>query len=123
MTERVHNFRLPIFDPCNVWLVVTDSVGLSRAKRERLLGKSDGLDYSGLMSYDSKGKFFIFLRMDAVSHDIIAHEVFHATVRMLEHCCHAVHFDRDHEPHAYLCGFLTKLVYRDLKRWGVKIKT
>ena len=120
MKDHVYNFRLPIFDPCNVWLVVTDHVGHARSQRDKVLGRGNGVDYHGLSCWDEKGKFFLFFQRTAIDHQLIAHEVFHATHRMLEYCCHNL-TPNAHEPHAYLCGFLTATVYRKLRHWHIPV--
>lgn len=121
MKERVHNFRLPIFNPCNVWFVLTDNVGKSRASRSDVFGPWDGGDMVGLFSYDHAGKFALFLRRGHITHGLIAHEIFHAAIRTLEYCEVTLPHGGSHEAHAYLCEHLTEIVYRDLKRWGENI--
>jgi hypothetical protein len=118
MNERVHNFRLPIFNPCNAWLVLTDSVGQSRAARSDIFGPWDSGEVIGLCSYDDAGKFGLFFKRGEVDHELIAHEVFHLTVRMLEYCEVRIPHGGNHETHAYLCGYLTTLVYSHLAQWG-----
>lgn len=118
MKERVYNFRLPIFNPCNVWLIVTDSVRESRKKRSDIFGPIEDVEYMGLFSFDERGKFAIFLRRGEANHELIAHELFHATVRMLEYCGVGMPFKGGHETHAYVNGFLHETVYAKLREWG-----
>ncbi len=117
-SEFVHNFRLPIFNPCNVWLILTDSVRESRKKRSDIFGPIDDMDFCGLFSFDERGKFAIFLTRGMTDHELIAHELFHATVRMLEYCEVGMPFKGGHETHAYVNGYLHEVVYGKLREWG-----
>jgi hypothetical protein len=63
----------------------------------------------------------LMLRRETLTHNMIAHEIFHATHHIMEHIEHHL-TAADHEPHAYLCGYLTKLVYACLKKHRVLIR-
>jgi hypothetical protein len=119
--EHVHNFRLPIFDAANIWIIATDDIQASRRAREGVLGSIDSSQYTGLCSWDNRGKFFLFFTIKCLDHSLIAHEVFHLTHRILEYC-EASYHPQHSEAHAHLCGWLTNVVYQDLARWGVGIK-
>jgi hypothetical protein len=61
--------------------------------------------------------FGLVFQRDELCHEVIGHEVFHATHRMLRYI--GAKFKRgSNEPHAYLCGYLTQLVYSDMSAWG-----
>jgi hypothetical protein len=65
--------------------------------------------------------FGLLFSTGALSHDIVAHEVFHAT-----HCIMESTNDKfdsgHHEPYAYLCGWLTAWVYREFNKRKVRIR-
>lgn len=73
------------------------------------------------LSDEYRYKIAVFFDRVDLGHDVIAHEIFHATHRLLDYA--GVKHDEDHhEAHAHLCGSLTRLVYQDLKLWGERIK-
>lgn len=63
----------------------------------------------------------LFFEREELCHDLIAHEVFHATHRVLERAgvAFGIH---NHEPFAHLNGWLTGLVYRDLGLMREKVR-
>jgi hypothetical protein len=82
--------------------------------------KSEDNDFSGLTI--SKGSdYAIALGHDRLEHDVIAHEIFHATQAIMERCCEPIDPDH-HEPHAYLCGLLTAWVYQQIKKRGGRVR-
>lgn len=90
-------------------------------KRVKLLGDTDDCKGCAGMCDYYKNKFIVFFDRGWLSPALIAHEVFHATHRMLEWA--GVGLGKQHaEAHAHLCGHLTQLVYDDLKSWKVRIK-
>ena len=93
-----------------MWIVIANADDLTkeRDKMNKVFGDSELDDYDGLVSWNEY-TFGIFLTCDA-THRTIAHEVFHLTHRILDyrHADYDVEYD---EPAAYLCGYLTDLVY------------
>jgi hypothetical protein len=63
----------------------------------------------------------VVLSEEGCAHDVVAHEVFHAT-----HALMASTGDKfgakHHEPYAYLCGWLTAWVYGELRKRRVRVK-
>lgn len=119
MTHR-HRFIVPIYENA-VTLIVTDDIQKERNKHRRRFG-----DYQvdpqceGLVS-SSGGYYLLLLKPRDCTHGQIAHEIFHLTHRIMEWT--GDRFDDDHsEPAAYLVQWLTKRVYGQLKRWGVKVR-
>ena len=110
---------IPVY---SLWmeLVVTTSSSYSQKKRKKRYDLSDTGDAPGCLVYDGQN-FGIILVRNQISYDLIAHEVFHAVHRMMEFIGHGLHKDYD-EPHAYLCGYLTMMIHRQLKEWKVKVK-
>lgn len=82
------------------------------------MGESDPM---GMVAYRGRHAV-IFLAREYVSHDLIAHECRHAVDRILAH--NGVRYGRrgDGEVSALAQGHITALVYKDLKRWKVRIK-
>lgn len=99
---------------------MTDDVGKSHNKRRAILGPWSGGNIPGMHSYDEKGKFFLFLNIACLDHNLIAHEVLHMTHRTLEYCGHEIS-SRNHEPHAFVCGYITQVVYQSLKKWRIPV--
>lgn len=104
---------VPIYS-VKLWIVITDDIGVERLKFDWAFGPGDGINYSGLSSYGD-GKFAIFLRRNVVCHELIAHEIFHLTHRILEHTTDRFSPEH-HEPYAYLCGWLSEQVYLALAK-------
>ncbi len=103
--------------------VVSDSITKARNKPDRVKryrSKYEEGEFYGLLS--RFGNYMgLFIASDAVTHDGIAHEVFHLTHRIAEFV--EVKFDPDHhEALAYLNQELTRTIYDDLKKWKIKIK-
>ena len=103
-------FQVPIFDT-TVVVVITNNIPIAY-KRE--FGVEIDNTRMACLGY-KKRKFGLFLEPEAVSRrEIIAHEIFHMTHRMLEMCC--MNFDEGHhEMGAYLCEYLTKRILAILK--------
>lgn len=111
--------RIPIYD-LRLWVCVADDVLAERKKMAWAFGAPKGCeDCPGLCSFEG-GRFALWFERKFVCHELIAHEVFHATHRMME-ACSSTFYDHASEPFAFLTGYLTTLVYADLYRLGVKI--
>lgn len=110
---------IPIYD---VWVefVVTDSTErvIKHPLRIKRFGELDLEEYGGMV-YALENEFCVVLLRSCLTKALIAHETFHLTHRIMEACEHNIGPDH-HEPHAYLCGFLTELIYADLKSWNIR---
>lgn len=94
------------------------------------IGKSVELHFGHRYKYPKKvwsglhffrdTQFGIFFWHNELSHWLIAHEIFHATVRIMQR--RGLYYIAKHESHAELCGCLTKKVYRALNEWGIQPK-
>lgn len=69
-------------------------------------------EFSGVLSYRTH-HFGLFFDQSRLTPEIIAHEVFHCTHRMLEYIGHEL-TTNSCEPHAYLCGWITDWMYKNL---------
>lgn len=109
--NRTARFRVPIFD-VSVAVVVTDDIP---AAYLREFGVHIGDTQMACLGYD-KSRFGLFLEPAAVRRrEVVAHELFHLTHRVLERCC--MNFDEGHhEVGAYLNEWLTKRVFEILER-------
>lgn len=119
MTQTVE-FPVPIF-PCEVTLVLTDAP--VRARNSKAMVKRFGPyphRYAGLHTWAGDQHFGLFYVRSEVSVELIAHEVFHASLRMSERCHFALGPD-NHEPTAFLHGWLFNEVFTRLRAWGCKL--
>lgn len=82
--------------------------------------EDDCADCAGLCLHRNR-KISILIDRDYVTHDVIAHEVLHATHRLLEYIGMELG-DKTGEAYSCLAGHLTGLVYKDLKKWKIRIK-
>lgn len=99
---------VPIFG-ASLWIVITDDVSADRQRMADVFGECPDKPYFALCSYNARGDFGIFLPRRLLDEETIAHEVFHATHRILEWTC--CNFDeKHHEQGALLNGYLSTLV-------------
>lgn len=114
MTNKIKaELSVPIFHVAVV-LIACEDIHEERAKANKTYGQMKG-DCSALCSRGDGGDFGLFFDARVVTHSIIAHEVLHLTLWILEYCQVKVTSKND-ETAAYLCGYLTEWVYRHLGR-------
>lgn len=102
---RLHH--IPIYG-AHLWIVLADDINPERKRMAFLFGECPTYDYYCLCSYNHRGDFAIFMQRNAGVDDD-AHEVFHCTHRIMEHC--NCNFDpQHHEQGALLCGYLSQLL-------------
>lgn len=104
-----------------LWLFVGNGDELDVAIKGSRFGEikenSDG--YAGRAFY--KGSYFgIAIHRRELTHEVIAHEVFHITHAMWEFVGDKFSA-KHHEPYSYLCGHITEWVYRQLKKARIKV--
>lgn len=117
LDERVSYTLIPIHS-IRFLLVVSNSVVESRAGRRNMFGPFDQ-QCAGLCSYEGF-RVAVFLERQNLCHELIAHEVFHASHRAMQY--QGTVFGHDnHEPFALLHGWLTGHVYRELARMKEKV--
>lgn len=109
-SNKKAKFQVPIFD-VSVTVTITNDIP---AAYKREFDVDIGATQMACLGYN-KNRFGLFFEPAAVKrHEIIAHEIFHLTHRILERCC--MNFDEGHhEVGAYLCEWLTKKVFEILK--------
>jgi hypothetical protein len=99
-------------------LVVSNSVVESRASRRQMYGPYD-TPCCGLCAWEGF-RVGVFLDRSHLCHELIAHEVFHASHRVLQYQGTVFATD-NHEPFALLHGWLTGHVYRELSRMDERV--
>lgn len=98
---------IPIYD-ARLLIVVTDDLRKSRALFDDTFGEGPTGGYTALASFNAVGDFAVFLPC-GVSDNVLAHEVFHVTHRILDYT--NCNFDAEHhEQGALLNGYLTEIV-------------
>lgn len=110
-------FYIPIYD---VWLhlVVSRKVEAERKKLDHIFDPMPATGYegwTGLHCYAGQ-HFGIFIDQNHICVNIIAHEVFHLTHRILDYI-HANFDSEHHETAAVLHGYLMELVMKHVKRY------
>ena len=100
-------YIVPIYNT-ELWIVVTDNVKHERDKMDKVLGSfSMSNEYEGLCSsnYSYFALFFEKRALQRKAVNLIAHETFHLTHRIIEWA--GANFDEDnHEHGAILHGYL-----------------
>lgn len=121
LNESIHHRLVPIYG-MRLLLVVTDDVFRSRVARNAIFGepRCDNSGWAGLCVWDENFRVALIFDRAELCHNLIAHEIFHVTHRILErnNVAFGVH---NHEPFAHLCGWLTGAVYTDLKNMGESV--
>lgn len=108
-------FHIPIYD-CQVRLVVAKNIERERKKYDHLFGESNLTDCDALCSSSGGHNFALFFSTKASRNmEVIAHEVFHLTHRILDWT--NSNFDKEHhEQGALLHGYLMNLVVKALPK-------
>ena len=110
---------IPIYN-ARLWLVVCDNVKDDRIKMNKVLGTFDSLgEFDGLCSsyLNRFALFFEKKRLEDGAMNIIAHETFHLTHRIIEWA--GANFDEENQEHgAILHGYLMDLVYKEVGKFA-----
>jgi hypothetical protein len=111
--------KLPTYS-CQVTFTVTDQLKtetLRIYKKFQLKEEEDDGENEGIVITPAIDNYFVLIDSKYLSHNTIAHEVYHAVVRVTE--------DRgivDEEAQAWLCGHLTTVIYKFLSKKKFEIK-
>lgn len=110
MTRRLKKkIVVPIYD-ADVWIVVDKDLKAARKKFEHLFGPTDG-EVDGLCCRSGQGVFGLFFKPSTCTREVMSHEIFHLTHRILEWA--SIKWKPSHhETGALLCGYLTERVCR-----------
>ena len=74
-------------------------------------------ELEGIVFYFTISEYFIIINNDYLSHNTLAHEIYHAVVKVTE-----PRDITDEESQAWLCGKLTQDIYNFLEQNKVQIK-
>ena len=111
--------KLPTYS-CQIVFTVTDKLKTETSrvyKKFKLKEEDDDGENEGILITPDIDKYFLLIDSGYLSHNTIAHEVYHAVVRVTE--------DRgivDEEAQAWLCGHLTTVIYKFLSKKKFEIK-
>lgn len=106
--------NLPTYS-CELTISITDQVKTESKKiykKYKIEEDEDDEDENeGLLVTAADAKYFLILDVKYLTHNTIAHEIYHATVRITE--------DRnvvDEEAQAWLCGHITTEMYKFIEK-------
>lgn len=104
---------------CELIVIITDKIIDECNKILRRDKSQHRIDYEieGIFLYHDIDKYYLLLNCAHLTHNTIAHEIYHAVVRITE--------DReisDEESQAWLMGYITELVYKHIYKNNVQIK-
>ncbi len=112
--KTVFKLNIPIYG-IRFKLCLVDN---ARVEWERLNGAKSGDIAAFVHQVDGGNDFSIYMEMDNISHEVIAHEVFHLTHIFMNFAM----AEFEHESYAYLNGYLTAYVYKKLAECGVTVR-
>ena len=120
--EKTKIHPIPIYDMRLEFCVTPDMIMSQKNKeRSKRLGGGPISDYEGLCWFSERREIAVLITDKHLTHELIAHETLHATCQILRYV--GVSYDPENqEAFSYLCGYITNLIYKDLKRWGLKVK-
>lgn len=112
------NITFPTYG-CKLVISVVDSVLVEaqRLYKKYNVQESFGAEAEGALVMPDSVTYYLLLNKSYLTHNTIAHEVFHAAVRITE--------DRDitdEETQAWLAGHLSGVVYKFLQKKKLQIK-
>lgn len=118
MSKITKSIKLPTYS-CELQIMVVDSVAVEadRLYKKHRIVDSFGAEAEGAVVMIGLEKYYLLLHKEFITHNTIAHEVFHAAVRVTE--------DRDvtdEEAQAWLAGHLTAEIYKFLEKKKIDIK-
>jgi hypothetical protein len=104
---------------CEIIFIVSDQIVKETNRILKQNKINNRIDYAieGIFLYHDIDKYYVLLDKNSMSHNTIAHELYHASVRITE--------DRDisdEESQAWLCGHLSANMYKFLDKNKIKIK-
>lgn len=111
--------KLPTYS-CQLSFIVTDQLSAETLKLYKKYGlkqEDEEGENEGILISADIDKYFLLIDTKYLSHNTIAHETYHAVVRVTE--------DRgivDEEAQAWLCGHLTGVIYKFLQKKNFIIK-
>lgn len=121
MKEKSIRGKVPIYG-VTLEVVVTDDMIKSQLNkmRNKRLGGQKPVPSAGLCIY-AGWNFCVMFDKHYLDNNLIAHECFHLTHRIADYCGLKFKNSR-HEEFAYLNGFVSNVVYKQLKQWKIRVK-
>lgn len=117
--KTTHLIKLPMYG-CQVTVLITDQLKAESKKiykKFKLKDDDDEGESEGILICPDIDKYFLIIDAKYLSHNTIAHETYHAVVRVTE--------ERgivDEEAQAWLAGHLTGVIYKFLDKKKFEIK-
>jgi hypothetical protein len=105
---------------CDVNFIVTDQMKIDSKKIYKkfdIKSEDEEDENEGIVIHSDMTKYFLLIDLKYLSHNTIAHEIYHTVVLVTE--------DRgvkDEEAQAWLCGHLTGAIYKFLDKKKLQIK-
>jgi hypothetical protein len=106
--------QIPIYD-VNVLFVASDNIEYYYQRYANIFGELKGDAWAGICCASGNGNFGVFFKLEQLSINLISHEIFHLTLRILEHNSIPVE-ERTGEVGALLHGYLMDVVMKTLKK-------
>lgn len=111
------SFKIPLYEAKVIILVATDMGELQEYILKKTKMVANLADTHGCVFLWGDGEYVLTLREGSLSHNLIAHELFHLTL----HVTNDIDIE-DEESQAWLVGYLTENVYKILKKKNFVIK-
>jgi hypothetical protein len=110
--------KLNIYD-CKVNFILSKDINKDIAKISKKNKQPFTIDYEieGIVFYFNLSEYFILINDDYLTHNTLAHEIYHLVIRITE-----PRDITDEEAQAWLCGKLTQEIYKFLENNKVEIK-
>jgi hypothetical protein len=104
---------------CKLTLIVSDQSKVEIAKIYKKYKLKNDIDYEveGMLICTGTNDYFLLLDLKYLSHNTIAHEIYHASSRICED--RDVH---DEEAKAWLAGYITGDMYKFLEKKNLQVK-
>lgn len=123
MKDLVAAHYIPIYD-FTVKIIVCDDISKTYRGMNKWFGAEyddDQTVFQGLFAWCNR-KGGLFLTRKHLSHSLIAHEIRHAVDRIMGQCDVQFGPNKCMETSAILQEYLAGIVYKQLKKWKVRIK-
>lgn len=103
---------------CKVNLIISDTLKKEIAKiYNKYKVPYDNDEVEGIVISGDIGLYYILIDLNCLSHNTIAHEIYHLVVRITED-----RYVMDQETQAWLCGYITETIYNFIKLKKLEIK-
>lgn len=104
---------------CKLQLIISDNIKteIDKIYKKYEVVPNDDYELEGILISGEMESYYLIIDSKYLSHNTIAHEIYHAVVRITE--------DRDvvdEETQAWLCGFLSEQIYSFAKKKKLEIK-